>query len=45
MSSGYGWKEGLQIWRVAVNIYGIRMAGKGWPSSLGVGHVAKNPTL
>jgi hypothetical protein len=31
--------EGLQIWRVATNILNkqSRTAGKGWPSSLGVG--------
>jgi hypothetical protein len=37
-------REGLQIWRVAVNILNkqSRTADKRWPSSLGVGRGAKN---
>jgi hypothetical protein len=36
--------EGLQIWRVAVNILNkqSRTADKGWPSSFGVGRGANN---
>jgi hypothetical protein len=38
--------EGLQIWRVAVNILNkqSRTSDKGWPSSLGVGRGANNST-
>jgi hypothetical protein len=36
--------NGLQIWRVAVNILNkqSRTADKGWSSNLGVGHGANN---
>jgi hypothetical protein len=36
--------DGLQIWRVAANIFNKqwRTAEKGWSSSLGVGHGASN---
>jgi hypothetical protein len=39
--------EGLQIWRVAVNILNkqSRTADKGWSYSLGVGRGANNSTL
>jgi hypothetical protein len=44
-SSVCGWREGLQIWRVAANILNKlpRTAGKGWSTSLGMGRGAKNP--
>ena len=37
--SGCGWRNGLHVWRVAVNILNkqSRTADKGWSSSLGVG--------
>jgi hypothetical protein len=43
-SSGCGWREGLQIRRVAANVLNkqSRTADKGWPYSLGVGREAKN---
>jgi hypothetical protein len=36
--------DGLQVWRVAANILNkqSRTSDKGWSSSLGVGHEAKN---
>jgi hypothetical protein len=39
--------DGLQIWRVAANILDkqSRTADRGWPSSLGVGRGANNPTI
>ena len=38
-SSGCGWRNDLQIWKVAANILNkqSRTADKGWFSSLGVG--------
>jgi hypothetical protein len=46
VSSGCGWKNGLQILRVAVNILNKqpRTEDKGWSSSLGVGSGANNPS-
>jgi hypothetical protein len=43
-STGCGWRNGLQIWRVAANILykQSRTADKGWYSSLGVGRGANN---
>ena len=43
-SSGCGWRNGLQIWRVAANILNkqSQTADKGWPSSLGVGRDSNN---
>jgi hypothetical protein len=43
-SSGCGWRNGLQLWRVAANILNkqSRTADKGWSSSLGVGRGANN---
>jgi hypothetical protein len=43
-SSGCGWRNGLQIWRVAENILNkqSRTADKGWSSSLWVGRYANN---
>jgi hypothetical protein len=43
-SSGCGWRNGLQLWRVAANILNkqLRTADKGWSSSLGVGRGANN---
>jgi hypothetical protein len=37
--------DGLQIWKVAVNILNkqSRTADRGWPSSLGIGRGANNP--
>ena len=42
-SSGCGWRNGLQTWRVAANIFNkqSRSANKGCSSSLGVGWGAK----
>jgi hypothetical protein len=47
MSSGCRWREGLQIQRIAANIFNkqSRTADKGWSSSLGVGCGANNPSL
>jgi hypothetical protein len=43
-SSGCGWRNGLQLWRVAANILNeSRTADKGWSSSLGVGRVLTTP--
>ena len=38
-SSGCGWRNCLQIWRVAANVLNnqSRTADKGWSSRLGVG--------
>jgi hypothetical protein len=46
-SSACRWRNGLQLWRVAANILNKqqRTNGKGWSSSLGVGHGANNPSL
>jgi hypothetical protein len=43
-SSGCGWRNGIQLWRVAVNILNkqSRTADKGWSYSLGVGRGANN---
>jgi hypothetical protein len=43
-SSGCGWRNGLQLWRVAANTLSkqSRTADKGWSSSLGVGRGANN---
>jgi hypothetical protein len=43
-SSGCGWRNGLQIWKVAVNVLNkqSRTADKGWSCSLGVGRGANN---
>ena len=43
-SSGCGWRNDLQLWRVAANILNkqSRTADKGWSSSLGVGRGANN---
>jgi hypothetical protein len=39
-SSGCGWRAGLRILRVAVNILNKQLltADRGWSSRLGVGH-------
>jgi hypothetical protein len=44
VSSGCGWRNGLQIWRVAANIRNkqSRTADKGWSSSLEVGRGTNN---
>jgi hypothetical protein len=44
VSSGCGWRNGLQIWRVAASILNTqsRTADKGWSSSFGVGQCANN---
>jgi hypothetical protein len=44
-SSGCGWREVLQVRRVAANILNKQSltADKGWSSSLGVGRGADNP--
>jgi hypothetical protein len=38
-SSGCGWRNGLQLWKVAANILNkqLRIDNKGWPYGLGVG--------
>jgi hypothetical protein len=43
-SSGCGWRNGLQVWRVAANTLNkqSRTAEKGWSSNLGVGRGANN---
>jgi hypothetical protein len=43
-SSGCGWRNGLQIWRVATNILNkqSRTADKGWSSNMWVGRGANN---
>jgi hypothetical protein len=43
-SSGCGWRNGLQLWRVAANILNKqpRKHDNGWFYSLGVGHGANN---
>jgi hypothetical protein len=42
--SGCGWRNGLQVWRVAANTLNkqSRTADKGWSSSMGVGRGANN---
>jgi hypothetical protein len=42
---GCGWRNGLQLWRLAVNILNkqSRTDNKGWLSSLGVGRGVNNP--
>jgi hypothetical protein len=44
-SSGCGWRNGLQMWRVSANILNklSRTADKGWFSSLGVGQPCFGP--
>jgi hypothetical protein len=44
MSSGCGWRNSLQLWRLAANILNkqLRTNDKGWSSSLRVGHGANN---
>jgi hypothetical protein len=44
--SGCGWRNGLQLWRVAANILNKqpRTNDKGWSSSLGVWRGAINPS-
>jgi hypothetical protein len=44
--SGCGWKDSLQLWRVAVNLLCKQpwTNDKGWSSRLGVGRGAKNPS-
>jgi hypothetical protein len=44
VSSGCGWRDGLQLWRVVANTLNKlpRTADKGWFSILGVGRGAKN---
>jgi hypothetical protein len=47
-SSGCGWQDGLQIWRVRANILNkqSRTTYKGWSSSLGgLGEVISTPRL
>jgi hypothetical protein len=46
VSSGCGWRNGLQQWRLAANILNkqSRTDNKGWPSSLGVGSGVNNPS-
>jgi hypothetical protein len=41
-SMGCGWRDGLQLWRVAANILNkqLRTYDKGWSSSLRVGRGA-----
>jgi hypothetical protein len=43
-SSGCGWRNGFQLWRVAANTVNkqSRTADTGWYSSLGVGQGANN---
>jgi hypothetical protein len=43
-SSGCGWRNGFQMWRVAANTLNkqSRTANKGWTSSFGVGLGANN---
>jgi hypothetical protein len=45
-SSGYGWRNGLRLWKVAANILNKqpRTDNKGLSSSLGVGCGANNPS-
>jgi hypothetical protein len=45
-SSGCGWRNGLQLWRVAANILKkqLRTKDKGWSSSFEVGCGANNPS-
>jgi hypothetical protein len=45
-SLGCGWRNGLQIWRLAANILNKQSwtDNKRWPSSLGVGHGVNNPS-
>jgi hypothetical protein len=45
-SSGCGWRNGLQLWRVAENILykQSRIDNKGWSSSLGVERRVNNPS-
>jgi hypothetical protein len=46
-SSACGWRNDLQLWRVAANILNKqpRTKDKGWSSRLGVGRGANNPSL
>ena len=46
-SAGYGWRNGLQMCRVAANILNkqSRIADNGWSSSLRVGRGVKNTSL
>jgi hypothetical protein len=45
-SSGCGWRNGLQLWRLAMNILNKqpRTNDKGWLSSLGVERGVNNPS-
>jgi hypothetical protein len=45
-SSGCGWRNGLQLWRLAADILNKQSwtDNKGWPSSLGVGRGVNNPS-
>jgi hypothetical protein len=45
-SSGCGWRNGLQLSRLAANILNKepRTDNKGWSSSLGVGRGVNNPS-
>jgi hypothetical protein len=45
-SSGCTWRNGLQLWKVAVNILNkqLRTNDKGWSFSIGVGRGADNNT-
>jgi hypothetical protein len=47
VSSGCGWRSGLQLWRVAANKLNKQSwtADKGWSSSLGLGQGANNSSL
>jgi hypothetical protein len=44
-SSGCGWRNGLQLWRVAANTLTkqLRTAEKGWSFSWGLGEVLTTP--
>jgi hypothetical protein len=46
VSSGCGWRNGLQLGRVAENILNNQPQknDKGWSSSLGVGHGTNYPS-
>jgi hypothetical protein len=46
-SSGCGWRNGIELWKVAANILNKqpKTNDKEWSSSLGVGHGAKKPSL
>jgi hypothetical protein len=46
-SSGYEWRNGLQLWRVDENILNKQpwANDKGWSSTLGVGRGVNNSSL